>query len=137
MKTLFPILVLVFSLYVGVLLAVIADLIAGVRKARKRGEARTSAAFRRTIDKLVRYYNALFALSVVDAMQIAALIYLRIYENISIVPLFPFFSLAGAVGIALIELKSIYEKAEQKEQKQYREAAELIRKIIEKNQNKL
>lgn len=131
MKTLFPILILIFLLYVGVLLSVIADLVSGVRKAKMRGEARTSAALRRTIDKLVRYYNALFAMTVIDVMQMAAVIYLRYVESVEILPVLPLFTLIGAVGEALIELKSIYEKAEQKEKKEYREAADILKKLLE------
>lgn len=133
MKTLFPVLVLIISLYIGVLLSVLADLISGVRKARQRGESRTSAALRRTIDKLVRYYNALFAMTVIDAMQIAAVVYLRFVESVTLLPVIPLFTLIGAVGEALIELKSIYEKAEQKEQKEYRDAVETIKKLLEHN----
>lgn len=131
MKTLFPILILIFLLYVGVLLSVIADLVSGVRRAKMRGEARTSAALRRTIDKLVRYYNALFAMTVIDVMQMAAVIYLRYVESVEILPVLPLFTLIGAVGEALIELKSIYEKAEQKEKKEYREAADILKKLLE------
>lgn len=133
MKTLFPVLVLIISLYIGVLLSVLADLISGVRKARQRGESRTSAALRRTIDKLVRYYNALFAMTVIDAMQMAAVVYLRFVESVTLLPVIPLFTLIGAVGEALIELKSIYEKAEQKEQKEYRDAVETIKKLLEHN----
>ncbi|MCH5215337.1 MAG: hypothetical protein J1F10_00235 [Muribaculaceae bacterium] len=133
MKTLFPVLVLIISLYIGVLLSVLADLISGVRKARQKGESRTSAALRRTIDKLVRYYNALFAMTVIDAMQIAAVVYLRFVESVTLLPVIPLFTLIGAVGEALIELKSIYEKAEQKEQKEYRDAVETIKKLLEHN----
>lgn len=133
MKTLFPVLVLIICLYIGVLLSVLADLISGVRKARQRGESRTSAALRRTIDKLVRYYNALFAMTVIDAMQMAAVVYLRFVESVTLLPVIPLFTLIGAVGEALIELKSIYEKAEQKEQKEYRDAVETIKKLLEHN----
>ena len=75
---LMPVLMLMLGEYVMVLLAVIADLVSGLRKARMRGEARRSKALRRTVDKLCRYYNALFALSVIDAMQMAAVAYLGV-----------------------------------------------------------
>ena len=108
--------VLMFLEYLLVLIAVLADLVSGVRKAKKMGVARRSKAFRRTVDKLARYYNALFALSIVDAMQLLAIAYLRAVESLDSLPLFPLFTLLGAIGIALIELKSIFEKAEVKEQ---------------------
>ena len=122
--------VLMFLEYLLVLIAVLADLVSGVRKAKQMGLARRSKAFRRTIDKLARYYNALFALSIVDAMQLIAIAYLRAVESLDALPLFPLFTLLGAIGIALIELKSIFEKAEVKEQQQYRDAAEAIIKLL-------
>ena len=47
---LMPVLMLMLGEYVMVLLAVIADLVSGLRKARMRGEARRSKALRRTVD---------------------------------------------------------------------------------------
>ena len=61
--------------YVLVLCAVVADLASGLRKARRRGEARRSKALRRTVEKLATYYNVLAALTVIDAMQMAAVVY--------------------------------------------------------------
>lgn len=109
------VLVLMIGEYVLVLLAVAADLWSGVRKARQRGEARRSKALRLTIDKLCRYYNALFALTVIDVMQMAAVEYLRVTYGYPL-PLFPLLTLIGAVGIAIIEVRSIHEKAEEKHQ---------------------
>ena len=109
------VLALMIGEYVLVLLAVAADLWSGVRKARQRGEARRSKALRLTIDKLCRYYNALFALTVIDVMQIAAVEYLRVACGYPL-PLFPLLTLIGAVGIAIIEVRSIHEKAEEKHQ---------------------
>lgn len=48
---------IIFFEYALVLLAVILDLIAGLKKAKQRGEARLSEALRRTGDKLGRYYR--------------------------------------------------------------------------------
>lgn len=116
--------------YLLVLFAILADLVSGLRKARKRGEARRSKALRCTVEKAATYYNALAALTIIDAMQIAAVIYLRAacgYENI---PLFPILTLLGAIGIAIIEVKSIYEKADEKEQKNFDDAAETILRYL-------
>lgn len=124
------ILILILVQYVLVLFAVIADLIAGVRKAKKRGEARRSAAFRRTVDKIARYYNALFALTVIDLMQIGAVFYLRIAEGFVSLPLFPIFTLIGSIGIALIEVKSIFEKGEEKERNDTLNAFSTLSKLI-------
>lgn len=76
-KTIFILLGIVVIEYVGVLLAVIADLWSGWRKAGKRGEQRTSRALRRTIDKMARYFNALISLTLIDVMVISVVCYLR------------------------------------------------------------
>ena len=122
---LMPVLMLMLGEYVMVLLAVIADLVSGLRKARMRGEARRSKALRRTVDKLCRYYNALFALSVIDAMQMAAVAYLGV-TGAAQLPMVPAFTLFGAICIAIIEVKSIYEKAEEKTQNDMTAAASML-----------
>lgn len=124
------VLALILGEYIMVLFAVIADLISGVRKAKARSEARRSKAFRRTVDKIARYYNALFALTVIDIMQIAGIIYLRVIEEFTSLPLLPIFTLIGSLGIALIEVKSIYEKSEEKEQQQYNDVTKLLMKYL-------
>lgn len=126
-----PILALLLMIgeYLLVLLSVVADLFSGLRKARIRGDARRSKALRRTVDKLCRYYNALFALTVIDIMQITATEYLRITCGFSI-PLFPAVTLFGSIGIAIIEVKSIFEKANEKEQADAEYAVKLILKYI-------
>ena len=130
---LMPVLLLMLGEYVMVMLAVIADLVSGLRKAKMRGEARRSKALRRTVDKLCRYYNALFALSVIDVMQMAAIAYLRVTGTAQL-PMLPAFTLLGAICIAIIEVKSIYEKASEKEQAEADEAARTLLRLI-KNVN--
>lgn len=115
--------------YALVLLSVAADLWSGVRKARRRGVARRSKALRLTIDKLCRYYNALLALSVIDAMQIAAVEYMRVCCGREW-PLLPIFTLLGSVGIAIIEVKSIFEKASEKEQAEAEAAARAVLNLL-------
>ena len=102
-----------FGIYLMVLLAIMADLWSGVRKAKKNGIARSSCGFKRTIDKIASYYNAMLALTVIDAMQMSSLWYLEKYYGYHW-PIFPIVTLVGAIGICLIEIKSIYEKAEDK-----------------------
>ena len=104
---------ILFGIYVLVLIAIMADLWAGVRKAKQNNIVRSSYGFKRTVDKIARYYNVLLALTVIDAMQMAAIWYLENYYGYKI-PMFPVVTLVGAIGISLIEIKSIYEKAEDK-----------------------
>lgn len=110
---LFVILWMLFGLYILVLIAILADLLAGVRKAKSLGKARTSYGFKRTVDKIARYYNALLVLSVVDCMQMSGIWYLDEYYSYSI-PIIPIMTFFGAIGVGLIEIKSIFEKAEDK-----------------------
>lgn len=116
--------------YLLVLCAVLADLASGMRKARRRGEARRSKALRRTVEKLATYYNALIALTVIDAMQMSAIVYLRVACGYDDLPLLPAMTLLGSIGIAIIEVKSIYEKAEEKEQRNMEDAARTLAQCL-------
>lgn len=113
MEKLIVILWILFGIYILVLVMILTDLWSGVTKAKKSGVIRSSYGFRRTIEKIARYYNVLLALTVMDAMQVGAIWYLETYYN-KVIPMFPFVTLVGAIGICLIEVKSIYEKAEDK-----------------------
>lgn len=112
-KTIFILLGIVVVEYVGVLLAIVADLWSGWRKAGKRGERRTSRALRRTIDKMARYFNALISLTLIDVMVIAGVYYLR-NTQLWEIPIIPIFTFIGSISLALIEVKSICEKSENK-----------------------
>lgn len=111
--------------YCLVLVSVLADLWSGIRKARKRGEARRSEALRRTVGKLSQYYNVMLSLTVVDAMQMGLVSYVRLACQWN-APVLPVFTVIGALGIAAIEVKSIFEKAEEKTQKDMTQAAVLM-----------
>lgn len=124
-----PVLILMLGEYVMVLFAVVADLVSGLRKAKLRGEARRSKALRRTVDKLCRYYNALFAMSVIDVMQMAAVAYMSVIGAARL-PMLPVFTLFGAICIAIIEVKSIYEKASDKEKSDAEEAAHKLLRLV-------
>ena len=95
--------------YLCVLLAVLADLWSGWRKAGRRKERRTSRGLRNTV------------------MIIAGAAYLRSTQGWDI-PIFPVCTLVGAVALALIEVKSICENASEKGDMQ--EAAALLKKVL-------
>ena len=100
--------------YILVLLAVLADMVSGIRKARARGDATRSRALRRTVDKLARYYNVLIVLSVVAASLKNAGFFARAVEGLD-VPTLPLHTPLGRVRIAAIEVKSVFEKSSVKE----------------------
>lgn len=105
------------------------DFWAGIRKAKQRNERMTSNGWRRTVDKIARYYNMLLALVVVDCMQICGVWYLDNFYDYHI-PIFPFVTMLGAMAVAIIEVKSILEKAEDKVKKQVADIAELAGEIV-------
>ena len=119
---------IVFGLYMLVFMVVGADLWSGVRKAKRRGEVRSSYGFKRTVDKLARYYNLLIALTVVDCMQMGGVWYLDGYYGYHI-PIFPVITLIGAIGLGCIEVKSIFEKAEDKVRSDYQQVLMLAGEI--------
>ena len=125
-------LICILFITVGILITplvfVALDFWAGIRKARVRGEPLTSEGWRRTTYKISKYYNMLVPMLIIDAMQIAGFWYLNNYCSWSC-PLFPWFTLIGALIIAAIEVKSIYEPADAKETKEMRQIAEFAQAV--------
>lgn len=127
--------VILAILYSTVLIFVALDLWSGVRKAKKRGEFRSSRGFRKTVEKIIKYYNMLLAVSVIDFLIILAAWELNFQISTNI-PMLPVCSFIASIFIGFIELKSIYEKNEDKEKAKIIEAAELLVKIIKDKDNK-
>lgn len=123
MEKIIVLLWILFALYIEILFMIGADFWSGIRKARKNNIVRSSYGFRRTVEKIKEYYNAMIALSIIDAMQITAIWYLEEFYNYEI-PMFPFVTLVGTIGLSIIEIKSIYEKAEDKQR--FHEAGALL-----------
>jgi phage-related holin len=119
----------VFVLYICVLFFVIVDLISGVKKAKERGELRTSTGYKRTVDKLARYYTSLICLTVMDVAQMMFVWLLDTHYGYNI-PLLPIVTGFGAIGLMAIEYKSIREKADEKSQKNTREIVKLVTEIL-------
>ena len=109
--------ILVLFLYIIVLGLIFTDLWAGVRKAKKRGEFRTSEGYKRTIDKISKYFNMMLALTFVDAGFITSIFFLH-YSYGWDIPMFPLFTAIGAGYVGFVEVKSIREPADIKELKQ-------------------
>lgn len=110
LHTLTSVLIIVSIQYSGVLLAVLADLVSGVRRARREQRPCTSRGLRRTVAKLSSYYLALFCLTVVDVMAVTAILALDAMGRATI-PAFPYLTTLGSVSLALIEAKSIVENS--------------------------
>ena len=90
-------------IYGSVIIAVATDLWAGLKKAKTRGEMRTSYGLRKTTDKLSRYGNLLLSFMPLDIILFVC--------NLTKLP----FATAIIAGyIVFIEIKSVFEKAEDK-----------------------
>jgi len=110
LKLIFPYILTFAGLYIAVFLAIIADLISGIRKAKKNGFLRSSKGLRRTVKKIAEYYNLMFVVSIIDCVQMVA-----IHQCGFDIPRLPVFSYAATIFLCIIELKSIYERRSDKE----------------------
>ncbi len=110
--------------YVIILGLIFCDLRAGIRKAKKRGEYRTSDGYKRTIEKISKYFNMTFALSLIDVVQIALIFFLYHFYKVDIF-MVPWFTLIALGYVGFVEIKSIWEPSnikEKKQQEDYRRA---------------
>lgn len=101
---------------VAIIGAMVIDLITGVSKARKRGEATTSQGLKKTATKALKYFTPLIALMFVDIICCV------------VVPL-PAFTMLWSAYCVFCEFISIREKSWQKEE--IRKAEKTMSVIIE------
>ena len=109
-----PQLIILTIVYLLVLFVIFLDLWAGIRKARKRGELRSSLGYRKTVEKIAKYFNLIFVMLTVWQIN---------EQTGSRLPLIPILTVLGAMFIGFIELKSVYEKSEDKEKAKIADAA--------------
>ena len=82
--------------YFCILVAILVDLAAGIDKAKRNGEMRTSYGLRRTIHKIRDYFSVIMLFTLAD---IVASIWFTL----------PFFTAVGTIAMVFIEAKSVYE----------------------------
>lgn len=115
--------------YVIILGFIFCDLRAGIRKAKKRGEYRTSDGFKRTIEKISKYFNMTFALSLIDVVQIALIFFLYQFYKVDIF-MVPWFTFIATGYVGYVEIKSIWEPADIKERKQQQDYRRALMALI-------
>ena len=86
----------------AMLVAMVVDLIFGVRKAKRNGEATTSTGFKKTCDKATKYFSPFMATVCIDIIAACA--------NLQV----PIFSMLWSAYCVFCEFISIREKAWQK-----------------------
>lgn len=94
------------------------DLAFGWRKAKKRGEARTSYGLRRTVTKGVQYFALLFFMFMFDC----------IIGFFTLLPVATFF---GTLFILFVESKSVFEKAHDKDKRRMSKSLEELVTLLE------
>lgn len=119
---------IVMLMLVSPLVFIALDYWAGIRKAKKRGIPICSDKMKRTADKVSRYYNGIFAMMVLDILQISMFIFLHLYNGWGAWTV-PVFTLIAVCFVAAIEIKSIYEPADVKEQREKKDVVELAKAI--------
>ena len=127
-EQLIALLFIVLAMLITPLIFIALDLWAGIRKAKKRGEPIMSNKMKRTTEKISKYYNCIFAMMVLDSMQIAGCVFLNMYDGWGLHTI-PVFTFGACAFVAAIEIKSIYEPADAKESKEMKEVAELAKAI--------
>ena len=119
----------VLLFYIVALCLIFADLWAGVRKAKQRGEFRTSEGFKKTVGKINKYFAMHFAMTLVDAVQIS-LLYMLYREYGYDIPMLPVFTFVGVLYEAFVEIRSITEPANIKEKKQQDDFKRLLQQAL-------
>lgn len=115
---------LVMIMWGIVLIAIIIDLISGLRKATLLGEIHTSYGFRRTVSKMVQYYGLLCFAFMFDVIS-------------SLVMPLSYFSMLASFFLVFIEAKSVLEKAQDKDRRKINENIKDLITLIENKDNLL
>lgn len=112
-----------------VLFAMIIDLFSGLRKAKIRGDLRSSEALKRTLTKFITYEGGMgIALGVDMLIHFSKLPQLFGLDVIYGVPVVT--CLVG-VFLLVVEFLSVREKADQKTKKQMKDAAKLLNDMLQ------
>lgn len=112
-----------------VFMAMMVDLASGLRKAKERGEIRTSQALKRTLTKFITYEGGIsiaFGIDVLIHMsQVIQLIGLDVLYNVTII--------TDIIGVFLlaVEFISVREKADQKTKKQMIDTAGVLAALLQ------
>lgn len=94
---------LIFLCFLGIIISMVVDLIAGVRKARELGRARTSTGYKKSCAKAIKYFCPFFVAVCIDIITCI------------VIPV-PTFSMLWACWVMFCEFKSVREKAWEKEE---------------------
>lgn len=116
-----------------VLMAMVVDLISGLRKAKQRGDLRTSTGLKRTLSKFISYEGGMLIASGVDI-----LIHLcKLYQlfHLDVICGVPVITCGVGVFLCIVEFISVREKAEAKTKKEFSRVEMLALQALTKKEN--
>ena len=120
-----PILALIHLVaIISVIIAMMADLCFGWRKAKIRGEERTSYAFSRTFTKFLLYMGIMIVTGCIDLL-IHFVLYMFGYCYFV-----PVLAIGAAIGLCLTEIWSMKEKADKKTRNSMKHAVEIMQNAM-------
>ena len=120
-----PILALIHLVaIISVIIAMMADLCFGWRKAKIRGEERTSYAFSRTFTKFLLYMGIMIVTGCIDLL-IHFVLYMFGYCYFV-----PVLAIGAAIGLCLTEIWSMKEKADKKTRNNLKHAVEIMQNAM-------
>lgn len=119
----------ILLIYIAILILIFCDLRAGVRKAKQRNEKLFSDGYKRTIEKISKYFNMTFALTVIDLLQLSLIMFLFHFYQRDII-MIPWFTLIAFGYISFVEIKSIWEPADIKEKKQMNDYRRMLLSLV-------
>ena len=102
----------------------------GWRKAKLRGEARTSYLFSRSITKFALYEGVLFISAGIDTL----IHFVWAQFNSSTVHCVPLASILVAITLCIVEIWSMREKAEEKTRNNFNHAIKVVADVLQQEQ---
>lgn len=115
---------------VAVIGAMCMDAMYGWRKAKERGEARTSYLFSRSINKFALYEGVMFISAMIDTL----IHFVWAQFNQSTIHCVPLASILVAITLCIVEIWSMREKADEKTRSNVNHAIKVVADAIQKEQ---
>lgn len=112
----------------AVLVAMGSDLCFGWRKAKMRGEERTSYAFSRSFSKFLLYMGMIIVSGCIDMLIHFVMYMFKVYYYVPVV------AIAIAIVLCVTEIWSMKEKADEKTRNSIKNAIDLVQKTLTHDQ---
>ena len=126
-----PIMYLIVVVAMCVVIGAMAmDAMFGWRKAKLRGEARTSYLFSRSITKFALYEGVLFISAGIDTL----IHFVWAQFSTTSIHCVPLASILVSITLCIVEIWSMHEKAEEKTRSNFNHAIKVVADVLQKEQ---